>query len=200
PSLEVFCDKRVVAQMGVISPYADDLRQLPRTKPFFGDETPDPGQQPLTAERFVDARNHALKPVVHVEERGVYIGPLVRERPHLLGNGLARMPPRLQLLKLLDDDAGEAGPLAQKSAHEADRTDVVSRRELGLADEVEEDMVVVAGVEGDLVRAARSGQRSHHVERLIPIERGDLDRYDRFQLEEAAPKGVIEPPTAHRRL
>src|SRR5690606_10344881 len=63
-----------------------------------------------------------------------------------------------------------------------------------------EDMVVVAGVEGDLVRAARRGQRSHDVERLIPIERGDLDRYDRFQLEEAAPKGVIEPPTAHRRL
>ena len=63
-------------------------------------------------------------------------------------------------------------------------------------DEVADDVVVVAGVERDVV-AARFGDGADHVERLIAIERRDLDRHDPRNLRETPPERVRQRPSAH---
>ncbi len=52
-------------------------------------------------------------------------------------------------------------------------------------DEVGDDGVVVAGVEGDVVPAGVD-DGADHVERLVAVERGDLDGDDVGDLGEAA--------------
>ena len=51
-----------------------------------------------------------------------------------------------------------------------------------------------------LALAAARRERAHDVERLVAVERGDLDRDDRLDLEEAAPEALVEEAPADRRL
>ncbi len=64
--------------------------------------------------------------------------------------------------------------------------------------EIQHDVVVVAGVERN--PAARVSDRADHVERLVPVERRDLDRDDILQLGKPPPECVREDPAAHGRL
>ena len=48
--------------------------------------------------------------------------------------------------------------------------------------------------------AAGFGDGAHHVERLVAIERRDLDRHHIFDLRESAPEFVGQHAPAHRRL
>ena len=65
-------------------------------------------------------------------------------------------------------------------------------------DEIQHDVVVVAGVERHLT--ARVRDRADHVERLVPVERRDLDRDDMLELRKPPPECVREHPAAHGRL
>ena len=57
----------------------------------------------------------------------------------------------------------------------------------------EHDVVVVAGVQGDVV-PARLGDGADHVERLVAVERRDLDRDDVRDLREPPPERVRQQP------
>ena len=70
-------------------------------------------------------------------------------------------------------------------------------------EQVHDDVVVVAGVQRDLVGAARFSHGAHDVDRLIAIERRDLDRRPRSEIS-ANPRqnsyGSIRPPTARLQI
>ena len=102
------------------------------------------------------------------------------------------------LVEQLDGAARPHRPLAEQPAHDARRALAVAERREG-REQVEHDLVVVAGVERD-VRAARIRDGAQHVERLIAIERRDLDRDHLRNLGEAAPELVAEHAPADRRL
>src|SRR5262245_62687307 len=55
-------------------------------------------------------------------------------------------------------------------------------------------------VERDGALPAGIGDRTHHVEGVVTIERRDLDRDDPVDLHEAAPERVGEPPPTDRGL
>ena len=65
-------------------------------------------------------------------------------------------------------------------------------------DEVEHDVVVVAGIERDAVLGAGLGNAAQHVERAVAIERRDLDGDDVVDRGEPGPEIGVEwmPPTA----
>src|SRR6185312_7470782 len=56
-------------------------------------------------------------------------------------------------------------------------------------DEIEQDAVVIAGVERDALLRAGGDDTFHHVQRAVAVERRDLDRRDLLDLGEAAPEG-----------
>ncbi len=72
-------------------------------------------------------------------------------------------------------------------------------RDLVRRQEVEQDVVVVAGVERDLVGPSGLRHGAEHVERLVPVERRDFDGDDVRDLGERAPEiDGQHPPTDGR--
>ena len=54
--------------------------------------------------------------------------------------------------------------------------------------EVEQDMIVIAGIERDAVQRAGGGDAAQHVERAIAVERRDLDGDDIVDRRKAPPE------------
>src|SRR5215468_11426058 len=69
-----------------------------------------------------------------------------------------------------------------------------------LGQQIDHDIVVIAGVKRDFVTSAAVSQRARHIQCSITIERRDLYSRDVFDLEELAPEAVIQRPPADRRL
>ena len=67
-------------------------------------------------------------------------------------------------------------------------------------DQIEQDVIVVAGVEGHAILGAGFHDTPHHVQRAVAVEGRDLDRHHVLQCGEAAPEGGTQHHTAHRRL
>ena len=66
--------------------------------------------------------------------------------------------------------------------------------------QVGHDVVVVAGVERNLAAASRFRHAAHDVERLVAIERRDLDGDDVGNPGELCPEGARQHASAHGRL
>ncbi len=67
-----------------------------------------------------------------------------------------------------------------------------------LGEQVGDDRVVVAGVERDLIGAARGGHPAHQLQRAVPVEGRSLDGDDGRDRRELAPevRSSTGPPIA----
>ncbi len=86
-------------------------------------------------------------------------------------------------------------PVAEQATGKTQRTGMGDKGQ----DQVEDDVVVIAGIERHPIGCARSGDAMHDVERRIAVERGDLDADHVVDLRETAPERFPErnaPPTA----
>src|SRR5271168_5410401 len=86
--------------------------------------------------------------------------------------------------------------MAQQSTHHAG----LARAEIELGEQVINNVVVVAGVEGDIGGASGLHHRAHNVQRLIAIEWRDFNGNDIVNLREFAPEAVWQGPSAYARL
>src|SRR5690606_16288680 len=134
-----------------------------------------------------------------VEDGAVRIGKLGGERQDVRRD-LRGAVHGAEALEELDRAAGPDGPLSEEPADDPAlaRLAVGSTKPEG-RHEIEDDLIVVPGVERDVL-ASRRDDRPHDVERPVAIEAGDLDRDDVLDLGEAAPKGVRQLAPADRRL
>ena len=66
--------------------------------------------------------------------------------------------------------------------------------------EVEQDVVVIAGVERDAVERAGGGDAAQHIERAVAVERRDLDGDDVVDRGKAPPEIGAQDDAADRRL
>ena len=66
--------------------------------------------------------------------------------------------------------------------------------------QVDNDAVVVSGIECHAVLPSAVDQRTRNIQRLVAIEAGNLDREYLLDLEKPAPEGVPEQPASHRGL
>src|SRR5690606_28779233 len=95
---------------------------------------------------------------------------------------------------------GKDGPLPEQPADKARLRPVPVVGEPGASDEVEDDVIVVSRIKGDLAAAARIGERPEDVQRLVSVEGSRLHRDDVLDVEKPAPKIVVERPPADRSL
>ena len=112
-------------------------------------------------------------------------------------HGLVSGGELVTFLEEFDRFPGPDGPMPKQTAHDAasDRLSLLSERVR--REQIQDDVVIVAGVKGDVV-ALGLDHGADHVQRLIAIERRDFDGDDIFDLGKAPPECMerIRPPTA----
>ena len=170
--------------------YAGNLGGLTGGESFVRVEARGGGEEALAAERFVDARETAGKLMGGIEERGVGVGQ----------GGVAVEPSGVEARteagafevgEEADGSVGPDAPLAEEAAVDVARAPGEGER----SEEVGEDVVVVAGVEGNVV-AAGSEDGADDVECAVAVEGGDFDG-DKFRdVGERAPERVTENAAA----
>lgn len=146
--------------------------------------------QALAAEDFEDAGDAAVEAVGGVEEGGVHIGygrgggePAGVERRGMGGDG--------EFVLEAHGGMGPHAPVAEKAADDAAGDGAAVMREREGGEQVGDDGVVVAGVEGDVV-AADFGDGADDVDGLVAVEGGDLDSNDLGDGGETTPEGGAE--------
>jgi len=169
---------------------AGNLGGLTGGESFVRVEARGGGEEALAAERFVDAGETAGKLMGGIEERGVGVGQ----------GGVAVEPSGVEARteagafevgEEADGSVGPDAPLAEEAAVDVARASGEGER----GEEVGEDVVVVAGVEGNVV-AAGSEDGADDVECAVAVEGGDFDGDKLRDVGERAPERVTENAAA----
>lgn len=93
----------------------------------------------------------------------------------------------MTLAEEFDGAASPNGPMAEEAANDAALDSFPIRLKGEGREEIEDDVVVVAGVKSD-VFAAGFGNGADDIECLVPIERRDFDGDDVFDFSELTPE------------
>src|SRR6185437_2472681 len=186
-------------QLGIAAHDALDLIALARTEPYFRIETPDAGEQALAAQHLVAAGDAAAEVMRHVEERGVAVDDLRGKRQEIIidASGGDR---GMRAGQELDRAFGPDAPMAEEAARDPHRHIDIPAAEDIRCHEIEQNAVVIAGIERDARLRARGNDALHDIERTIAVEGRDLDRRHLLDLGEAAPETRVEGNAADRRL
>ena len=166
PAVAVGVDEFVIAQPRIGLGDPGEFFGLPRRKDLGGIEAMDGGEKALPAEDLVNAGKAALEVIGGVEEGCIGIGQGgVFHQP--LGGNLILHSGDFDFLEEFDRAFRPNAELTEKPADdEPPLTGKFPGRE-----QIEDDVVVVAGVKRDVV-AASLQHRSNHVDGLIAIEGG----------------------------
>ena len=175
--------------------------RLARAQPFVRIEAPDAFEQALPAQHLVAAGDAAVEVVGDVEEGAVAVGDAAVEREQL---AIDEPPASGAAAAALQRSSSSTAPCVHtdqwpsRPPRKRTVTGSPSRIDVERRDEVEHDVVVVAGVERDAVLGARRDDAAHDVERAVAVERRDLDRDDVVDRGEARPERAprSRPPTA----
>src|SRR5712664_2946320 len=178
---------------------AVDLLHLAGAEALGRIEAPDSFQQPLPPQNFVTAGDAAVKIVGDVEKRAVAVGDAGIESEQIGGDAVlvARGAAHLELL---DGVRGPHRPMAEQTAAEIGTRGDALVAQVERQREVEQDMVVIAGIERDAVERTGGGDTAQHVEGAVTIERRDLDGDDVVDSRETPPEIRAEDDAADGRL
>ena len=195
PAIKVGRNELIIRELG-IKPIDTVYRlSLARTQILVGINAKAPFQESLASEYFMATRDNASETIGHIEESGVAVGngAIQRKQPggyRCLGAG------SLAIREQGDRGFCPDGPVTEQAADKAKLTCFRAKRN----QEVKNDMVVVARVEGYTVARARGRDPPYHIERRVTIERGDLDPNDIFNTRETLPEPRRQRHSPNRRL
>src|SRR4051812_9317859 len=91
-------------------------------------------------------------------------------------------------------------PVAKKPTPDAHENALVAAGDDERSDEVEQDMIVVAGIEGDSVLRLSCDNAANDIQCPVAVERRDLYSDDIVDLGKTAPEGGRKNETPDRRL
>ena len=133
------------------------------------------------------AGDAAVKIVGDVEEGAVAIGDAGIERQKIGRHRVlvARGPAHLELP---DRSRGPHRPVPEQAAAEIGPGGHAVVAQVERQREIEQDVVVIAGIERDAVECAGGADAAQHVERAIAVERRDLDGDDIVDRGKAPPE------------
>jgi hypothetical protein len=198
PGVEVFGDEAGVGEVGIGVGDAVEFGGLSGAELFGGVETPDAGEEALAVEDFMDAGDAADEAIGRVENGGVGVGEFGSGGEQGAGEG--GLPGgALALGEEFDGAAGPNGPLAQEAADDAALDHAVVGFEAKGGEEIGDDVVIVAGVEGNII-AAGFGDGADYVDGLIAIEGSNFYRENIFDLGESPPEFIGQEASADGRL
>ena len=189
----------IVGEIRVFATDAIDFRRLPRRKRFGRIEAPGAPQQPLAAQDLVAAGDAAGEVVGDVEEGAVAVGDARIQGQQLVVHLSCRhggADPLEHEYRPLGPDA----PVAEQSAADPHGDRLAVAQHLERCEQVEHDVIVVAGVEGDAILGACRHDAADHVERAVAVERRHLDGHDVVDGGEAAPEFHGQRDAPHRGL
>jgi hypothetical protein len=178
---------------------AVDLRHLAGAEALRGIEAPEPLHQPLPPEDFMAACDAAVKIVGDIEEGAVAIGDAgvegqdVGRQGVLAARGLAHF-------ELLDRARGPYRPVPKQAALEKGPGGDALVAQVERQHEIEQDVIVIAGVERDAIERAGGRHSAQYIERSVAVEWRDLDGDDVIDGSEAAPEIGAEDDASDRRL
>ena len=166
---------------------------------FGGIEAPQSLHQSLPPQDFMAAGDAAVKIVGDIEERAVAVGDAGVERQQVGRQGVLAAR-GLAHLELLDRARGPHRPVPEQAALEIRARGDALVAQVERQHQVEQDVIVIAGIERDAVERAGRRHAAQHVERPVAVERRDLDGDDVVDRSEAAPEIGAEDDAADRRL
>src|SRR5882724_6277571 len=139
---------------------------------------------------FIDAWDAAAKFVRRIEECGVRICDLLCQGQEIARNFCTGCFHRR---KLRYGALRPHRPMSQEASYDAHfRT-----AKIILGEQVEQNVVIVAGIECDLTGASRVGDGSYDVDSLVTIEGCNLDGNNIFNFRELAPKFIRQNAAAN---
>ena len=192
-------DEGIVVQVRVGGIDAVNLLALARAEAFPRVEAPDAFKQSLPPQHLVQAGDAAGEAVGRVEEGRVAVGDFNRAPQQFGGDRAAALNGAMTFAQEFHGLARPDRPVPQQPAHDAALDGAAAHVEAIRREQVEHDVVVVAGVERDVV-AAGLGDGADDVERLVAVEGGDLDGDDVLDLHEPPPERERQHAAAHRGL
>src|SRR5450755_1030838 len=176
--------------MGIAAANSINLFILSRRKHFFRIQAPATLKQALPAKYFVDPRDATPEPVSRIEDRRIHVGDLLGTRQQS-GGKLA-----LILLEFREEQGRSLRPnrpVTQQSAHDAHPL----TEEIVLGQQINHYVVVISGVKGDVLIAAAFDNSANYIQRVIPIERRDLDSDHIWNLGKLPPEFIWQNTTAY---
>src|ERR1700722_1869447 len=153
---------------------AVDLLHLAGAEALGRIETPEPLHQTLPPQDFMTAGDAAVKIIGDIKKSAVAIGDAGIERQQVRRHG-ALAPRGPAHLKLPDRPRTPYRPVAEQAATEINAGSNALVAQIERQREVEQDVVVIAGIERDAVERACGDNAAQHIERAVAVERRDLD-------------------------
>ena len=198
PRIEVFADKGIVVEMRISGVDAGDFVNLAGTESLLRIEAPGSFKEALATQDFVKARDAAGELIGGVEESGVGIGNFDTFAKKSLWHSGVGLRDGVTFVEQLDGAARPDGPVAKEAADDSTFDNFSTDLKNEWREKIQDDVVVVAGVKGDVT--ARLGDGANYVERLITIKRSDFDGDDVFDFGKLSPEVVGENAAADRGL
>src|SRR5215468_3971184 len=183
PFIKVLLYEVIVLQVRIESAHAIDFSALPGGEFFVRIKTPASFQKPLAAQNFMDAGNTAAELMRGIEQGSISIGDLMREGQQFAWNGVPMLSAKSQMCH---GGVGPHRPMAQQAAGKTNWTGA----KIKLDQKVEQDVVIIAGIQSNLVGAARVGDGAHDINRVIAVEWCNLHRNHILDLGKLPPEFV----------
>src|SRR5690606_23159799 len=175
PGGEIFADEIVVGEFRVGVVDAVDFGGLAGRELFVRVEAPGAGHEALFRENAMDAGDAAGEAVGDIEEGGVVIGE--RDVPgHPVDGDFGVLAGFFDFFEHGDGFSGADAPLAEEAAGDPAFFGRSGGEGEG-GEEIGDDVVVVSGVESDVVASGFEGG-ADDVDAVVAVERSDLDGND----------------------
>src|SRR6185437_1768381 len=193
PLVEMLRDECIVVQLRIGTIHAINLFALALGQSFFWIKTPDAFKQTLAAQHLMNAGDAAGEAVGRVKESRVGFGDLLSEREVACSDGAVQLFCELEMRNRC---FGPDSPVAQQAADDS----CAVAAEIKFREQIDQDVVIVAGIKSDFVFAAGIEHGTDHVNSLIAIERRHFDGDDILDLDKFAPEAIRKDLSAGERL
>src|SRR6056297_1321361 len=187
PSVQVGGDEGIICQIAIERADAVYLAQLAGAQTLGGVKAPDARQQPLPPQDFVATGYTTCEIVRNVEYCCIHRSDLRVAREQIGGHGCTVRHGAAGAIEVNGGLRPDA-PMSEQAAADAQRYNLRAPRDVERRHEIEDDVVIVAGIEGDALLGSCRDDPAQYVERTITVERRYLDADHVLNLAEPAPE------------
>src|SRR5579862_546847 len=180
PFIQMLLYKGVVLQLRIESAHPVDFIDLAWGKFLIWIETPSPFEQPLASQDLMNSGNASTKLIGRVEDCGIRVGDLLGQSELFAWDRLGIV---FRHREMRNRDLCPHGPMPKQSTHNSYPLIV----EIKCRKQVSQNVVVISGVQGNLLGTPRMGQCAYHIDGLVAIEWCNLNGNHVLDLKETTP-------------
>ena len=176
--------------------HAGEFIGLARAQSLVWVQAPDALQQPLAAQHFMAAGNAALKVMRHVKQCAIAVGHLAVQRQQF-GRYLPACNRLVCAREQLHGALRPHTPVAQQATLDAHGNGFAIAHERERRQEVQHDVVVIAGVKRHALFGLGGDHTANYIKRAVAVEWRHLDGHHVVDFAEAPPEINAKVNAAH---